>query len=171
MLSEYIHAADADNSVSGHLCWIESGDRIWGEVEKNSFITLPGKREASGLLPSKTVSQPEGFGFTAIVQGWLLFSCSVIPNSLQPHGLHHARFHHLLELAQMHVHWVSDAKGRVADAKGRVADKLECVQGLHSFNLVLDNLLMSFSVSFNLALGGLLKNAGFFPLLGVSFYK
>ena len=74
-----------------------------------------------------------------------------MPYSLQPHGLHHARFHHLPELAQMHVHGVSDAKGRAAA-------KLECVQGLHSFNLVLDNLLMSLSDFINLASGSLLWN-------------
>ena len=37
----------------------------------------------------------------------LLFSCSVVSDSLQPHGLQHARLpspHHLLELAQTHVH-------------------------------------------------------------------
>ena len=30
-------------------------------------------------------------------------------NSLQPHGLQHAVLHHLLELAQTHVHQVGDA--------------------------------------------------------------
>ena len=34
--------------------------------------------------------------------------------------------------------------------------RLGCVQGLHSFNLVSSNLLMSFSGSFHLASGGLL---------------
>ena len=41
-----------------------------------------------------------------------LFSCSVISDSLPPHGLQHARFpvlYHLLELAQIHAHWNSDA--------------------------------------------------------------
>ena len=41
------------------------------------------------------------------------FSCSVVSNSLQPHGLQHARLfpvhHQLLEFTQTHVHWVSDA--------------------------------------------------------------
>ena len=32
------------------------GDRILGEVEKDSFITLPGKGGHGGLLPRKTVS-------------------------------------------------------------------------------------------------------------------
>ena len=38
--------------------------------------------------------------------------CSVMSDSLRPHGLQHASFpvlHHLPELAQTHVHWVSDA--------------------------------------------------------------
>ena len=42
----------------------------------------------------------------------LLFSHSVMSNSLQPHDCHTPGFpvlHHLLELAQTHVHWVSDA--------------------------------------------------------------
>ena len=41
-----------------------------------------------------------------------LFSCSVMSNSLQSHGLQHARLtcpNHLPELAQTHVHWVGDA--------------------------------------------------------------
>ena len=42
----------------------------------------------------------------------LLFSCSVLSNSLQPHGLQHARLpcpSPSPEPAQIHVHWVSDA--------------------------------------------------------------
>ena len=42
----------------------------------------------------------------------LLFSCSVVSNSLQPHGLQHSRLpvlHHLLEFAQTCIHWVCDA--------------------------------------------------------------
>ena len=42
----------------------------------------------------------------------LLLNCSVVSNSLRPHGLQHARllhlYHHLLDLAQTHVHWVGD---------------------------------------------------------------
>ena len=33
-------------------------DRVLGEVEKKSFIALPGKGGHNGLLPRKTVSQP-----------------------------------------------------------------------------------------------------------------
>ena len=42
----------------------------------------------------------------------LLFSRSLVFDSLWPHGLQHARLScpsHLLELAQSHVHWVGDA--------------------------------------------------------------
>ena len=42
----------------------------------------------------------------------LFFVRSVMSDSLQPHGLQHSRlpvFHYLLEFAQIHVHWVSDA--------------------------------------------------------------
>ena len=42
----------------------------------------------------------------------LLFSCSVVSDSLQHHGLQHARLpvlHYLLKFAQTHIHWVSDA--------------------------------------------------------------
>ena len=40
-----------------------------------------------------------------------LFNCWVVSDSLQPHGLQHARlpcFHYLLEFVQTHVHWVND---------------------------------------------------------------
>ena len=39
----------------------------------------------------------------------LLFSCSVVSDCLQPHGLQHARLLCLPELVQTHVHWVGDA--------------------------------------------------------------
>ena len=42
----------------------------------------------------------------------MLFSCWVTSNSLQPYKLQHVRFpchHHLLQFAQAHFHWVSDA--------------------------------------------------------------
>jgi len=44
---------------------------------------------------------------------WWLFSRPVVSNSLQPHGLQHARGHavpqHLLRFAQVHVHCIGDA--------------------------------------------------------------
>ena len=39
------------------------GDRVLGEVEKKSFIALPGRGGHSRLMPSKTVCpNPGGFG-------------------------------------------------------------------------------------------------------------
>ena len=37
-------------------------DRVLGEVEKNSFIALPGKGGHSGLVPQKLCPNPGGFG-------------------------------------------------------------------------------------------------------------
>ena len=48
------------------LCTVAKSNlrnRVSGEVEKNSFIALPGKGGHSGLVPSKNcVSQPGGWG-------------------------------------------------------------------------------------------------------------
>ena len=66
--------SDAQSSAS--LCTgAESnlGDIVLGEVEKDSFIALPGKGGHSGLLPSKTMcpNQEDVMRcFIAIVQGW-----------------------------------------------------------------------------------------------------
>ena len=38
-------------------------DRVLGDVEKNSFISLPGKRGHSGLIPSNCVSWVGGEEF------------------------------------------------------------------------------------------------------------
>ena len=49
---------------------------------------------------------------TIVGMGYLLFSHSVMSDSLRPHGLQELGFlvlHHLLELAHTHVHWISDA--------------------------------------------------------------
>ena len=48
-------------------------DRVWGDIEKKSFIALPSKGGHSQLLPSKLcVSTLGGFGesFIAMVQKW-----------------------------------------------------------------------------------------------------
>ena len=49
-----------------------------------------------------------------LIIGWnkiQFYCCSLVSNPLGPHGLQHAWFpvHYLLEFAQTHVHWVSDA--------------------------------------------------------------
>ena len=48
-------------------------DRVWGEVEKNSFIAWLGKGGQSGLVPQKLcVSTQRDLvrSFIAVVQGW-----------------------------------------------------------------------------------------------------
>ena len=50
--------------------------------------------------------------FSCLTGFLLLFSCPVVSDSFQPHGLQHARPpcpYHLLEFAQVHVHFIDDA--------------------------------------------------------------
>ena len=50
--------------------------------------------------------------FVSLILLLLLFSCSVMSDSLWPHSHSMSGFpvlHHFLELAQTHVHWVGDA--------------------------------------------------------------
>ena len=50
--------------------------------------------------------------YIPFIKKMLLFNCSVVSDSLWPHGLQHPGFpvlHYLLEFAQTHAHWVGDA--------------------------------------------------------------
>ena len=54
---------DAENIASVHRCLLNLRDRVLDEVEKNSFIALPGKGGHSRLMPLKTVCpNPGRFG-------------------------------------------------------------------------------------------------------------
>ena len=44
-----------ESSASLYTSKSNPGDRVLGEVEKDSFIALPGKGEHTGLLPRKTM--------------------------------------------------------------------------------------------------------------------
>ena len=57
------------------------------------------------------MSQAQGIKVRIIKWEIVQFSCSVVSNSLWPHGLKHARllYHQFLELTQTHCHRVSDA--------------------------------------------------------------
>ena len=60
------------------------------------------------MIPSYNIEVPKVL-FCLVL---LLFSCSVVSDSLQPHELQHTRLPcplQLPELAQTHVHWVGDA--------------------------------------------------------------
>ena len=50
--------------------------------------------------------------FRSMTSYWVLFSCSDVSDSLQPHELQHARLpcpHHLPEFAHTYVRWLGDA--------------------------------------------------------------
>ena len=68
-------------------------------------------RNTSKEKKGKCKSKPQRYHFTLVRMLLLLFSCSVLSDSLPCHGLQpgFSVLHHLLELAQTHVHWVSDA--------------------------------------------------------------
>ena len=59
---------DAENSSSVYQCQIESRDRVLSEVEKNSFIALPGK---GGNIEGSCVPLP-GSSIREILQARIL---------------------------------------------------------------------------------------------------
>ena len=87
----------------------------WENLEKILLISLlqtPSPQTFWDSYPS-TERYFNWVGSNHFYPGLLfLFSCQFISDSLRPHGLQHASFpvlHYLLEFAQVHVHWVSDA--------------------------------------------------------------
>ena len=101
--------------VRGAHLWFPErwAPRWWGELRGSlgwfSDIGQPqysssweGRRQCLGEPVSP--SSPDGFSVV-----YLLFGHSVMSYSLWPHGLQHARLHHLPEFAQTHVHRVGDA--------------------------------------------------------------
>ena len=84
------------------------------------FSSCPQPFPASGSFPMSwlftSCSQSNGasawsLGTVFNILLLLLFSCSIMSVSLQPHRMQHARlpYHQLVELVQTHVHWVGDA--------------------------------------------------------------
>ena len=84
---------------------------LWGRTEETDGVSVQGGNCQSwrgGLNVRRSVDQYHA----SHGSNFLLFSCSVVSDSLQPHGLQAPGFpvlHLLLELAQTHIHWVSDA--------------------------------------------------------------
>jgi len=63
-LWELLLCSDCKSSASEQMCQITPiRDRVFGEMEKNSFIVLLGKWGCSALLPPKTVMCPNSGGF------------------------------------------------------------------------------------------------------------
>ena len=77
------------------------------QIHPNSNVFLLGKHSLMSGYKNHSY-HTEKWRCTHSVQ----FSCSVVSDSLRPHGVQHARVpvhHQLLELAQTHVHQVADA--------------------------------------------------------------
>ena len=53
--------------------------------------------------------QKDNYCIIPLIWSPLLFSSSVMSNSLRPHGLQHAKLYCLPEFSQTHIHWISDA--------------------------------------------------------------
>ena len=88
-----------------------------GDIRDTGSVPGSGRSPGGGIPWSgQTTSifmHRESHGWSSLV-GYspVQFSCSVVSDSLRPHGLQHAGFpvlHQPLELAQTHVHWVGDA--------------------------------------------------------------
>ena len=76
-------------------------------LEMESYTIFQAHGRLVKLTPSfhtqKGLLKPQSWNYVGSVQ----FSCSVVSNSLRPHGLQHARppcYHQLLEFTQTHVH-------------------------------------------------------------------
>ena len=91
------------------------GDRVWGEVEKNSFIALPGKGGHSKLMPTKPVCPTQEDlvrRFMATVQGGtddkIRVLCRVRIPLIWPQvvfsGMKNADIFHLLKRAQRYCY-------------------------------------------------------------------
>ena len=64
------------------------------------------------MSPDRGMGKEDVVRYIYTMEYSVQFSCSVMPDSLQPHGLQHTRFpvhHQLPELIQTQVHCVSDA--------------------------------------------------------------
>ena len=90
------------------LDWVGSSSSMGSSQPRdgtyNSCVSCNGRQRSNTPPPGKPLDS---------VACMLLFSvCSVMSDFLQPHGCSMQSFpvlHHLLELAQTHVHWVGDA--------------------------------------------------------------
>ena len=84
----------------------------WGAI---AFSAQGNYHTKKNLVPEPTIKSHDFWDFLSFqgkyrhptVRMLLLFGCSVMSDSLWPHGLHHARrpvLHYLSEFAQTHVH-------------------------------------------------------------------
>ena len=91
---------------------LHKSDLILLKIQLGFLLILPGLTERKGTIKKLFKDNFNEILFTAVDAELLLFSCSVMYDSLPPHGLQNSDFpllHHFPELAQTHVHLVSDA--------------------------------------------------------------
>ena len=103
-------------------------------------VLLTEQRQEAQVLPGASQApQPEE------AASLMLFSLSVVFNSLRPQGLQHARlpFHPLLELAQTHVPWVGDA-----------------IQPTHPLSSLFSSCVQSFPASWSFPVSRLFASGG-----------
>ena len=103
-------------------CWVITVTAFSPHANTSSWKTQKDSREVGpwhgawhGHLTCWATENDPSQGSQAWVHWWCSLvqsSCSVVSDSLWPHGLQHARLpvhYQLLEFTQTHVHWVSDA--------------------------------------------------------------
>ena len=103
---------------SGHYTWaslVVQGWRICLRIQ-GTWVPSEIREDPTCCRATKRVNT----ALQPVLYNLLLFSCSVVSDSLPPHGLQHAGFpvlHHLLRLVQTHVHELT-ACAREATALG-----------------------------------------------------
>ena len=95
-----------DFSITTHLCFFS--------FQEMSPSTFPKVYQVISYLKPHWETDPLWSGLRISFKRcsfWkqLLFSCSVVSNSLRPHGLQHARLSYPSLSPQTYVHWVGDA--------------------------------------------------------------
>ena len=103
---------------SGWFIWLNSVKPVEAGMEIHSSWSCPKQASMHKFpwllnVPPTNLKWPSSLISPSLMcmKSSVQFSCSVVSDSLQPHGLQHARlpYHQLPELAQTHVHWISDA--------------------------------------------------------------
>ena len=98
-------------SVLLQLVWKKRTSRSFKWVQKRkNFLKFIQDSSVKVALWSNSVSSSNNLAIRGIFQmSSVQFSCSVVSDSLQPHGLQHVRFSCPSPTPGVVIHWVSDA--------------------------------------------------------------